>query len=120
MSVDPEPSRSLTRLLLGLAFAALPLAAPDAAAQKQAAATSDYRLTMPVLRRIMPAANAGEGKCTEPDRSLPERAEMTVEQIAAWMKGCAPIQQAAAAREIPAREMAQVVQALMQAAWRAT
>ncbi len=72
MSVDPEPTRPLTRLLLGLAYAALTLT------------------------------------------------EMTVPQTEAWMTGCAPIQQAAAAREITTREVAQVVQAWTQANWRMT
>jgi hypothetical protein len=109
----------MTRLLLSLAACALILSASEAAAQKQAAATSDYRLTMPVLRKALPALYAaGKERCTSRQRSPQEIDEMTVAQMEAELEGCAPVQRAAAAHGITTRELAQVSKALLQAGHR--
>ena len=68
----------MTRPLLGLTFCALTVLSAEAAAQQQAGANSDYRLTMPVLRKALPALYAaGKERCTERQRSPQEIAEMT-------------------------------------------
>ena len=109
----------MTRLLLGLVFCALTLPGSAAAAQKQAAASADYRLTMPMLRKALPALYAaGKERCTERQRSPQEIAEMTVAQMEAELEGCAPVQRAAAAQGVSTRELAQVSKALLEAGHR--
>ena len=105
----------MTRPLLGLTFCALTVLSSEAAAQQQAGANSDYRLTMPVLRKALPALYAaGKERCTERQRSPQEIAEMTVAQMEAELDGCAPVQRAAAAQGVTTRELAQVSKALLQ------
>ncbi len=105
----------MTRLLLGLAVCALTFSASEAAAQKQAATIPDYRLTMPVLRKALPALYAaGKERCTQRQRSQREIAEMTVSQMETELEGCAPVQRAAATHGVSTRELAQVSKALLQ------
>ena len=109
----------MTRLLLGLACCALLVSASDAAAQKESGAASDYRLTMPVLRKAIPALYAGgKARCTQRQRSPQEIAAMTVAQMEVELQGCAPVQRAAAAQGVTTRELAQVSKALLQAGHR--
>jgi hypothetical protein len=78
----------MTRLLLGLAFCALTSSASEAAAQKQAGTTPDYRLTMPGLRKALPVLYAaGKERCTDRRRSPREIAEMTVGQMETEIEG---------------------------------
>ena len=68
----------MTRPLLGLTFCAPTVLSSEAGAQLPAGASSDYRLTMPVLRKALPALHtAGKVRCTERQRSPQEIAEMT-------------------------------------------
>ena len=109
----------MTRLLLGLACCAFLVFAPEAAAQNESGASSDYRLTMPVLRKALPALYAaGKERCTERRRTPQEIAAMTIGQMEAELQGCAPVQRAASAQGITTRELAQVSKALLQAGHR--
>ena len=107
-------TRPLVRLTFGVGAFALLVCAP-AAAQSPGEAASDYRLTMPVLRKAIPALYAaGKESCTRRHRDQRELAEMTVAQMASELDGCAPVQRAAAAQGISTLELAQVSKALMQ------
>ena len=109
----------MTRMLAGLVFCGLMVCSSSAAAQQQAGTTSDYRLTMPMLRKALPVLYAaGKERCTQRQRSAQEIADMAIAQMEAELEGCAPIQRAAAAHGVGTRELAQVSKALLQAGHR--
>ncbi|MFL5515783.1 MAG: hypothetical protein ACJ8DJ_06475 [Gemmatimonadales bacterium] len=75
-------TRPLVHLAFGVGVFALLVCAP-ASAQSPGDVASDYRLTMPVLRKALPALfAAGKESCTRRHRDQREVAEMTVAQMA--------------------------------------
>ena len=120
---SPLMLRTIVRALVSLALPVLPLAACDADAQRQPSASAgaeDYRLTMPTLRKALPALYAPEAKttCARPDEEFREVRAMSVAQMQKRLEECPPVQRAAAAQDISLHELALVSKAIMLASYR--
>jgi hypothetical protein len=105
--------RRLSRVLAQLALPALVLAACDAVAQRQNVSVDEYRLSMPMLRKVLPVLYAPRMD-TCPRRAPREVAAMSVAEMQEQIEHCAPVQRAAAAHGVTTREVALVSKALMQ------
>jgi hypothetical protein len=83
-------------LALGLALVTTSLLAPDAAAQGRSAEDAriidSYRLTMPVLRSVLPALHAPGAQSCPRDRSRDPHS-MSIADMVAMLERCAPVVQ---------------------------
>lgn len=116
--------RALVRTALSLTLPLLALAASDADAQRNASAASggaeDYRLTMPVLRKALPAlyAPGADAECAQKGEDYRDVRAMGVAEMEQHLNTCAPVKRAAAAQGIAIRELALVSKAIVQASYR--
>jgi hypothetical protein len=131
MPKRPRPAlRAVARTVVGLVSSALLLTARDVAAQRTRptaandgrAEAESYRLTMPVLRRVLPVLHA-PGVTTECPRqggAFRDVDAMPVTEMQAVLDRCAPVRRAAAAHGVSTREVALAAKALMRAGRRIT
>jgi hypothetical protein len=104
------------RFALALGLALLPAAtvAPAAAAQGRspadARAIEGHRLTMPMLRKVLPALGAAGAQSCARVRRVPRT--LGLAEIALFIEHCAPMAQALRRTGVPAREAALVMGSL--------
>jgi hypothetical protein len=107
----PEPRRLLVLTLAG----ALLLGSPGVAQQRSAddrMAIDSYRLTMPMLRRVLPALYApGAQSCPRPKERDPN--SLSIAEMTRSLERCPPVAQALARVGVPVREAAIVFGSLL-------
>jgi hypothetical protein len=106
-------------LAFGLALVTTSMTAPGAMAQGRSPADAriidGYRLTMPVLRKVLPALYApGAGSCPR-DRNRDPHA-MNIADMMQMLERCAPVAQALRRAGVPARDGAIVFASLLRTA----
>jgi hypothetical protein len=109
-----------SRCALALALALLPPAvlAPDALAQGRGTADArlveNHRLTMPMLRKVLPALAApGAQRCPRDTR---DPRQLPLAEMAQMLERCAPTAQALRRAGVPAREAALTLASLYRTA----
>ena len=107
----PEPSRLLVLTLAGALLLASPVAAQGRSADDMKAIDS-YRLTMPMLRKVLPALYApGAQSCPRPKERDPN--SLSIAEMTQSLERCAPVMQGLARAGVPAREAAIVFGSLL-------
>ena len=120
------PLPAVATTAVGLVLSALLLGAGIARAQRPFAAidqtAESYRLTMPVLRKVLPVLNA-TGVKTECPRNgglFRDVDAMRIAEMEAVLDRCVPVRRAAVAQGVSTREAALVAKALIRAGRRIT
>ena len=105
-------------LALGLALLPTTVMAPVAAAQGRSPADTrlveSYRLTMPMLRKVLPALNAPGAQSCPRDTRDPRT--LSLAEMAQMIERCAPMAQATRRAGVPSREAALVMASLYRTA----
>ena len=113
MRLSPLP---LSATAFALALSAAPgLASPGAAQGRSAEDTrtiDSYRLTMPVLRKVLPALYAPEAQSC-PRESGRDPHALGIAEMVQSLEGCAPIRQSLKRAGVPARDAAIVFASLL-------
>jgi hypothetical protein len=104
---------------LTLALAAAPGLASSGAAQGRSAEDSrtieSYRLTMPMLRKVLPAMYApGAGRCEQ--RPHRDPMSLSVAEMTRTLEACSPVMQALRRAGVPARDAAIVFGSMLRTA----
>ena len=106
-----EPSRSIVLTLAGALLLVSPAAAQGRSADDMKA-IDRYRLTMPVLRKVLPALYApGAQSCSRPKERDPN--SLSIAEMTRSLERCAPVMQALARAGVPARDAAIVFGSLL-------
>jgi hypothetical protein len=112
--------RTPRRLALALGLALLPATAiaPTAAAQGRSPANTrlveSHRLTMPMLRKVLPALYAPGAESCPRDRRDPRT--LSLAEMAQMIDRCAPMAQALRRAGVPSREAALIMASLYRTA----
>jgi hypothetical protein len=103
---------------LTLALAAAPGLALSGGAQGRSAEDTrtieSYRLTMPVLRKVLPAINAAPPSCRRPEPRDPHT--LSIAEMTRTLEQCAPVMQALRRAGVPARDAAIVFGSMLRTA----
>lgn len=108
------------RLALALGLALLPssMLAPTVAAQGRSPTDTrvieSYRLTMPMLRKVLPALYAPGAQSCPRDRRDPRT--LSIAEMAQMIERCAPMAQAVRRAGVPSREAALVMASMYRTA----
>lgn len=113
-----EPGRAPRRLALGLALLSVFLLAPTAEAQGRSAADArivdGYRLTMPMLRKVLPALYVPGVESCPRDRRDPR--DLGIAEMVHMIERCPPMTQALRRAGVQTRDAAIVMASLYRTA----
>ena len=120
----PASRTRVTRGLAALVALCAGLAAPSRAypqgdAQADARAIESYRLTMPVLRKVLPALyHPDAGACEKGKNENRDPSRMPLAEMTARLEECAPVRNAVRRSGLSTREAALTLAALVRASKR--